>query len=491
MGEGGLTEWLLQTVGAVAEPAAVVVDAAEPLINVVARLRAAGRGAAVVVDAAGAVSGVVNADTILQRVVFDVTPQQPIQTVLTDRPQLVQIDEPLHRAIGRLAQEQQTLLVVVDAAGRPRGLLSWQGAIAAAVSDLVSRLAAAAAGDDVAGLASAKAAQPGIVAALLAAHQPAVAAMQFINAANLDLTRRFVDGTITALAADGWGEPPVPFAVIVMGSAGRGESLLNPDQDNGFVLADYADTDHARIDGYFIELAQRLTRDLDAAGFPLCVGNVMAINPVWRKSLRQWCDQIDSWMRQRTNLAILYADIFFDFRLAYGRADLVEALRRHSTAVTSGNLPFLNQLIWQQTEQPAAIGLFGRLLTGQQAEHPGAIDVKLHGLLPLVELTRLLALKAGIADTSTLARLAALRATGDIDADRHDELAQCFVFLVDLLLRQQLWDRETGQARGNYVAAESLPSRQRQQLVATVKSIESLRRQVIQGMVGMAGLSAG
>ena len=112
-------------------------------------------------------------------------------------------------------------------------------------------------------------------------------------------------------------------------------------------------------------------------------------------------------------------------------------------------------------------------------------------MLPLVELTRLLALRAGIADTSTLARLAALKAAGDIDADRDDELAEGFVFLVDLLLRQQLRDRETGEATGNYVAAGLLPPRQRRQLVATVKSIESLRRQVIQRMVGMTGISAG
>jgi len=491
MGDGGLTEWLLRTVGDVAEPAAIVVDAAEPLINVVARLRAAGRGAAVVVDAAGAVSGVVDADTILQRVVFDVSPQQPIQTVLADRPQLVRIDEPLHRAIGRLAQERHALFVAVDAAGRPHGLLSCQNAIAAAVGDLLPRLAAAAAGDDVAGLAAAKAAQPGIVAALLAAHQPAVAAMQFINAANLDLTRRLVDGAVAALAADGWGEPPVPFAMIVMGSAGRGESLLNPDQDNGFILADYADADHARIDGYFIELARRLTRDLDAAGFPFCAGNVMATNPVWRKTLRQWCAQIDAWTRQRTNLAILFADIFFDFRLAYGRADLVDALRRHVTAAARDNLPFLNQLIWQQTEQPVAIGMFGRLLTGQQGGHPDAIDVKLHGLLPIVELTRLLALRAGIADTATLARLTALRAAGVIDVGRHDELAEGFVFLVDLLLHQQLRDREAGQARGNYVAAAMLPRRQSERLVETVKSIESFRRRMIEGMLGTTAAGAG
>ena len=31
-----------------------------------------------------------------------------------------------------------------------------------------------------------------------------------------------------------------------MGSGGRGESYLFPDQDNGFILADYPDAEHTR-----------------------------------------------------------------------------------------------------------------------------------------------------------------------------------------------------------------------------------------------------
>jgi signal-transduction protein with cAMP-binding, CBS, and nucleotidyltransferase domain len=274
--------------------------------------------------------------------------------------------------------------------------------------------------------------------------------------------------------------------MVVMGSAGRGESLLRPDQDNGFILGGYPETEHARVDGWFAELARRVTRDLEAAGFPLCAGNVMASNPFWRKTLPQWCAQIDAWTRERSNLAILFADIFFDFRLAYGCAELAAGLRTHVTAVARGNLPFLNQLVWQQTEQPAAFGMFGRLLTGQRAEHPDAIDVKLHGLLPLVELTRLLSLKAGIAETPTLTRLAALRSAGIIDDERHEELSEGYVFLVDLVLRQQILDRAAGRASGYLVAAAMLPRRQREQLLETLRAIEGLRKRVIADMLGSA-----
>jgi len=282
----------------------------------------------------------------------------------------------------------------------------------------------------------------------------------------------------------------VAFAMIVMGSAGRGESLLHPDQDNGLVLADYPDSEHGRIDSYFIELAERLTRNLATVGFPLCSGNVMATNPVWRKTLTQWREQIDGWTRRRSNLAILFADIFFDFSFAYGDPSLAAALRRHVTLVARDNPPFLNQLVWRQSEQASVVGLFGRLITSHDAAHSGAIDLKLNGLVPLVELVRLLALKAGIAETGTLARLVALGDSGVLDADRRDELAEGFAFLVDLLLRRQLAGREAGRVPDNYVAPAALPRRQRERLVDTLRAIESLRKRVIENLLSRAGLGA-
>ena len=121
--------------------------------------------------------------------------------------------------------------------------------------------------------------------------------------------------------------PPVPFALILMGSAGRGECLLAPDQDNGFVLADYDDAAHTRIDAYFVPLAERFTQLLDAIGFPLCLGNVMATNPVWRKRISEWRRQIAIWLRKRTEAQLLLSDILVDFQHVWGDAALSQALR--------------------------------------------------------------------------------------------------------------------------------------------------------------------
>jgi signal-transduction protein with cAMP-binding, CBS, and nucleotidyltransferase domain len=105
-----------------------------------------------------------------------------------------------------------------------------------------------------------------------------------------------------------------------MGSAGRGESLLHPDQDNGFILADHGDDERESIDRFFVELAARFTSRLAQAGFSLCAGNVMATNPLWRKALAQWQSQVTGWVHSRGNQEIMFTDIFFDFRAIYGAA---------------------------------------------------------------------------------------------------------------------------------------------------------------------------
>ena len=102
------------------------------------------------------------------------------------------------------------------------------------------------------------------------------------------------------------------------------------------------------------------------------------------------------------------------------------------------------------------------------------VNLKLRGTLPLVEGTRLLALKAGIPATSTLARLAALKERGALNAADHDDLAGAFQHITHLLLRQQLEDFRAGREVSNYVP-EHLSRREKKHLLASFRAIENLR----------------
>jgi signal-transduction protein with cAMP-binding, CBS, and nucleotidyltransferase domain len=261
-----------------------------------------------------------------------------------------------------------------------------------------------------------------------------------------------------------------------MGSGGRGESFLKPDQDNGFILADYDDADHARVDAYFVPLAERFTRLLDTIGFPLCVGNVMATNPVWRKRISEWRKQIGLWLRKRTETELLLSDVLFDFRYVWGDPVLADALRDYITREVAQNPTFIRDLFTIEAGHTAALGWFGRLRSERDKEdRPGMINLKLRGTLPLVEAARLLSLKAGIPATSTRARLDGLLAKGALHSDEHDYLIDAFEFISRLLLRQQIEDLEAGRQIGNFVPEARLTKREKIHLVTCFRAIGHLR----------------
>jgi CBS domain-containing protein len=215
---------------------------------------------------------------------------------------------------------------------------------------------------------------------------------------------------------------------------------------------------------------------LDAVGFRLCVGQVMATNPVWRKSLSDWRRQIDGWIRRRESAMLLNCDIFFDFRHAYGDPELANELRTHVTAAVSESPQFLRHLFAIEAEHTVALGWFGRLRKEYHGDdRQGVVNLKFRGTLPLVEGARLLALKSGIPATSTLTRLDCLREQGAISAQDHDDLADAFRHMTRLLLRQQLQDFKAGRAITNDLPVANISQRDRKHLVASFRAIENLR----------------
>ncbi len=69
------------------------------------------------------------------------------------------------------------------------------------------------------------------------------------------------------MRADGRGGPPCPFAVAVLGSAGRGESLLAMDQDNAVFFAE--GEPGGSEDRWFEVFGTQLADILHEAGDPL------------------------------------------------------------------------------------------------------------------------------------------------------------------------------------------------------------------------------
>ena len=463
----------------------VVVPTDCSLSKLVGRMGASKATSALIVDGAGALAGIITEQDVTRRIALRAVGDEPVSAVMTAPVETVAAGDYLYVAIARMRRFGWRHMPVVDRHRHPVGEIVLQDALAVAGEHILRQIERITHEGSLDGLREIKAAQVDLAGDLFADNVPAPEIQALLTDINRDIHRRILVARIADMKKEGRGDPPVPFALIILGSGGRGENFLYPDQDNGFILDDYPDSEHNRIDRFFIELAERMTRDLDAVGFPFCKGYVMATNPLWRKTRSQWRDQLAGWGRSRSDIAIQLSDIFFDFRAAFGELDYAGELRENARAMIRNSPAYLQAMEQVVHEYGVALGWFGRFVTEKEKPgHKGAINLKHSGTLPLVASTRLLALREGIEETATLGRIVALHAAGRLDDDEADYLEGAFEHITLLLLRQQLDDFRAGKEVGNYVHPDALSERESDILVDSLKAIDSLRKRVHAEMTG-------
>jgi signal-transduction protein with cAMP-binding, CBS, and nucleotidyltransferase domain len=266
------------------------------------------------------------------------------------------------------------------------------------------------------------------------------------------------------MAEAGWGKPPARYALLVLGSGGRGESLLAADQDNAIVHAGN-DAD----DRWFAELGKRVSDTLNEAGIPYCKGGVMAAKPQFRRSAEGWRAEIARWIAKPEGESLLNVDIFYDFRRVHGDAALADALRADALAAAASSPAFLRLLAKNVEEAGSALGYFGRL----RAED-GRVDLKKGGLLPLTAFARVVALKRRVADTATAVRLAAASQGGTVPADEAANLRRTQETLLGFVLEQQIADIAAGTAPSTRVEISRLGRARRGQLKQALGALRGL-----------------
>ena len=100
-------------------------------------------------------------------------------------------------------------------------------------------------------------------------------------------------------------------------------------------------------------------------------------------------------------------DVFFDFRPGHGDGLLAAQLWREAWSAAGSSPTFLRLMAEVGVRREAPIGFLGRLRSEQ-----GRIGSKWHGLWPIVQNARLLALRHGVARRATADRLEDIRALG-------------------------------------------------------------------------------
>lgn len=457
---------LLRPAAVTATPPPPLLRPQTPLAQALAAMAAARASAVLAVDEAGRLVGILTEQDVARRIAFRLPPEAPLAVAMTVPVIACPAALGLWQAVALLRAHGLRHLPLVDAAGRCTGLLHRAEALGAASGAMLQHLDSLA-GDD----AAVKRAQAGLAAALLAEGLPATEIVALVSGINGDLHRRILARALAAEAEP----PPVPFTLLLMGSLGRGESLLRPDQDNGFILDDYDDAEHDRVDAWFRRVAERFCLGLADAGFTLCRGGVMAMNPLWRKTRSQWREQLGLWARRRSGAALLFADIFLDLRDGWGDPAPAAALRAEAIGLLATQPAWGAMLAAQDARLGVGLTLWGGFADNEPG--PGQrTDLKLHGLMPLVAAARLLALRAGVAGPATPARIAGLAAKHALSVADAARLQAAFATLLDAVLRQQLADRAAGRPPGNLVDTATLPAEARARLKEALKAVRGFAK---------------
>lgn len=378
---------------------------------------------------------------------------------------VVDADAFVYVALGKMVRFGYRHLVVVDGERRPIGMVTGRAMLKVRADD------ALVIGDEIhhargpEDMKIALGQLPTLARRLLAEGVSARNIGAVIALVIRDLTARAAELAEDAMRDAGFGPPPAPYAVLVLGSGGRGESLLAFDQDNAIVHRG-APADEP----WYAEFGRRLNDTLNAAGIPFCDGGVMAREPRWRMSLDAWKDEIHRWVFSVENQTVMYCDIFFDFQAVWGDRALAEELRAAAIAKAAQSGFFLQYLAQHVATMPVALNFLGRFVTSE-----GRVNLKKFALLPLVSAARFRAIRAHVSATGTDERYTALKELDLLHEEDWRDFLDIRETVLRMMLEQQLADLAAGLTPSARVDPRRFPRAQRSRLKWAFKRLRTLR----------------
>lgn len=258
---------------------------------------------------------------------------------------------------------------------------------------------------------------------------------------------------------------------LALGSEGRGEQTIATDQDNALVLPD--DTDDAERER-LRAWAHEVNLALDACGFPLCRGGVMAGEPACCLRLSQWQARFARWIDQGSPEDLLHASIYFDFRPLAGDESLATPLAQHIAARVRSTPRFLHQLAVNALAHRPPLDWTGRF----EVDGEGFLDLKMQGTALIVDAARILALSQGLRATGTRERLVQGGEALGLRAQEYESWAGAFEFLQGLRLRAQLDPQAAASAHPNRLQPAALSDIDRRILAASLGQARSLQQRL-------------
>ncbi len=478
---GGEKLLFTTTVGEVADPN-VITASQDVTIREAATIMSAKRiSCLVLVDAEGAPTGIVTDRDLRVKVVSkgrDV--DTPINRIMSVSLIKTDVRDYCFEALLKMVRYNIHHLLVVDG-GHLRGIITNHDMMMIQGTSPISVAKEIEAQQTTEGLVSASQKINRIVGLLLKEGAKASNIQRIISEINDRMLKK-----ILWFAERTFGQPPLPYCWIVMGSEGRKEQTFKTDQDNALIYDDPATPEEeARAKEYFTNFSVFMRDALVQCGFPLCPGNYMASNPTWRQPFSVWKEYFTNWIKAPTTDAILFSAILFDFRPVHGDIALAERLRSHLAQLAGTEDMFLRNLAEMAIRLRPPLGFFRTFVVEKSGEHKDELDLKHKCIAPMVDIARLYSLEKRVTEVGTLDRIAALKGKPGAMAEYGEDFEQAFEFLSLLRIHHQFDQIEAGLEPDNFINPDKLTTLEKKtfkevcQLISRIQ--DSLAKQYFPG----------
>lgn len=396
---------------------------------------------------------------------MDIT--HPVAEVMSANPVVLNMQSTVFDAMMLMSEKGFHHLPVVEkSAGqsvaqqveqwRPVAVISTSDLVRIRQRDPVYLLQAIARAKQVAEMAEITQELPALVLRLVSDGARADQVSRFLCAISDRITQRLL-----TLAEQQLGAPPAEYAWLGFGSQGRREIALGGDQDNALLIADDVNKSDAN---YFSDLARFVCDGLNACGYPYCPGDIMASNSNWRLPLTEWKQTVSSWVRSPTDDAVMRVSIFYDIRCIHGSKDLASQLQQHMLSAASCNSIFLAALTRNALCSRPPLGFFRRFVVERNGEHESMLDLKHRGVIPLVELARVLSIANSVMEVNSLERFAALASAKKMALKDSRNLQDALNFIMQIRLENQCQQIREAKTPDNFINPKQLGSLARRQL---------------------------
>lgn len=299
--------------------------------------------------------------------------------------------------------------------------------------------------------------------------------MEILSYIHHGIIKRVYELCLEEMKAEGKEPPAIRYCFLIMGSGGRREMLLSPDQDNGFIYEDVPEERLPELEAFFIPFAEKIVQALNQVGYPLCKGKVMANNPSWRGRLKDWQGRIKDWVNDPEPQKVRYSSIFFDFAPLAGDAQLAHDLRNIVHREIREFQAFLYHMMSLDLRYKVPVGFLGRFVVDKDGDHKGELSLKQGGSIYIVDCIRMFALERGLQAITTQARLKELVSLNVFAMETAEHIRAAFEALTFLRLRNEIALTDQGKRPSHFLDPYALSKTEQDLLKESFHAVSKLQ----------------